>query len=63
MVENSMKFAFEDGSSFTLESSVVYKYSQMGKLFFQYPTRFKNVRLADGTAMKMPSEKKMMEEF
>jgi hypothetical protein len=35
----------------------------MGKLFFQYPTRFKNVRLADGTAMKMPSEKKMIEEF
>lgn len=63
MVENSMKFGFEDGSSFTLESSVVYKYSQMGKLFFQYPTRFKNVRLADGTAMKMPSEKKMIEEF
>jgi len=63
MVENSMKFTFEDGSSFTLESSVVYKYSQMGKLFFQYPTRFKNVRHTDGTSMKMPSEKKMIEEF
>jgi hypothetical protein len=63
MVENSMKFVFEDGSSFTLESSVVYKYSQMGKLFFQYPTRFKNVRLADGTPMKMPSEEKMIKEF
>mgnify|MGYP005853246279 CR=1 FL=1 len=63
MVENSMNFVFEDGSSFTLESSVVYKYTQMGKLFFQYPTRFKNVRLADGTAMKMPSEKKMIEDF
>lgn len=63
MVENVMKFAFEDGSSFTMESSVVYKYSQMGKLFFQYPTRFKNVRLADGTMMKMPSEKKMIEDF
>jgi hypothetical protein len=63
MVENAMKFVFEDGSSFTLESSVVYKYSQMGKLFFQYPTRFKNVRNADGTMMKMPSEKKMIEEF
>lgn len=63
MVENTMKFEFEDGSGFTLESSVVYKYSQMGKLFFQYPTRFKNVRLADGSMMKMPSEKKMIEEF
>lgn len=63
MVENSMKFEFEDKSSFTLESSVVYKYSQTGKLFFQYPTRFKNVRLPDGSTMKMPSEKKMIEEF
>lgn len=63
MVENTMRFVFEDSSSFTLESSVIYKYSQMGKFFFQYPTRFKNVRLADGTIMKMPSEKKMIEDF
>lgn len=63
MVENSMKFEFEDKSSFVLESSVVYKYSQTGKLFFQYPTRFKNVRLSDGSMMRMPSEKKMIEEF
>lgn len=63
MVENSMKFVFEDDSSFILESSVIYKYSQMGKLFFQYPTRFKSVKLADGSMMKMPSEEKMIKEF
>jgi hypothetical protein len=63
MVENSMKFEFEDNSSFILQSSVIYKYSNMGKLFFQYPTRFMNVKLADGSSMKMPSEKKMIEEF
>lgn len=63
MVENTMKFEFNDGSSFTLESSVVYKYSKTGKLFFQYPTRFKEVKLADGTKMKMPSEEKMIKEF
>jgi hypothetical protein len=63
MVENSMKFEFEDNSSFTLQSSVIYKYSNMGKLFFQYPTRFMNVKLADGSLMKIPSEKKMIEEF
>jgi hypothetical protein len=63
MVENSMQFEFNDGSSFVLESSVVYKYSKTGKLFFQYPTRFKNVKLADGTKMKMPSEEKMIKEF
>ena len=63
MVENTMKFTFEDTSSFTLESSVIYKYSARGKLFFQYPTRFKTVKLADGSMMKMPSEEKMIKEF
>jgi len=63
MVENTMEFDFNDGSSFILESSVVYKYSKTGKLFFQYPTRFKNVKLADGSAMKTPSEQKMIKEF
>lgn len=63
MVENTMKFTFEDTSSFTLESSVIYKYSARGNLFFQYPTRFKNVKMADGSLMKMPSEEKMIKEF
>ena len=63
MVENTMEFEFDDGSSFILESSVVYKYSKSGKLFFQYPTRFKNVKLADGSIMRMPSEEKMIKEF
>ena len=63
MVENSMSFEFEDGSSFILESSVIFKTSNQGKLFLQYPTRFKNVKLADGSSMKMPSEEKMIKEF
>jgi hypothetical protein len=63
MVENTMQFEFNDGSSFILESSVVYKTSQNGKLFFQYPTRFRNVKLADGTLMTQPSEQKMIKEF
>lgn len=63
LVENTMKFSFNDGSEFTLESSVIYKYSKTGRLFFQYPTRFKNVKLADGSMMKMPSEEKMIKEF
>jgi hypothetical protein len=63
LVENSMSFEFEDGSSFILESSVIFKRSNQGKLFLQYPTRFKNVKLADGSYMKMPSEEKMIKEF
>lgn len=62
-VENTMDFVFSDGSSFTLQSSVVYKYSSTGKFFMQYPTRFKNVKLADGSKMRGPSEEKMIKEF
>lgn len=63
LVENTMKFSFNDGSEFTIQSSVIYKYSKTGKLFFQYPTRFKSVKLADGSMMRMPSEEKMIKEF
>lgn len=63
MVENTMRFEFNDGSGFTLQSSVIYKYSSMGKLFFQYPTRFTDVTMADGSKMKGPSEEKMIKEF
>lgn len=62
-VENTMKFTFSDGSAFTLDSSVVYKRSPNGKLFFQYPTRFKDVVLSDGSKMTSPSEEKMIKEF
>ncbi len=62
-VENLMSFEFNDGSRFDMESSVIYKTSAQGKFFMQYPTRFKNVKLADGTAMKMPSEEKMISQF
>lgn len=63
MVENSMSFVFNDGSSFILQSSVIYKRTRDGKLFFQYPTRFKDVKLPGGVKMKMPSEEKMIKEF
>lgn len=62
-VENTMKFTFSDGSAFTLDSIVVYKRSPTGKLFFQYPTRFKGVILPDGSKMRSPSEEKMIKEF
>lgn len=63
LVENSMAFEFVDGSSFVLESSVIYKTSKTGKYFTQYPTRFTNVKMTDGSSMKGPSEEKMIKEF
>ena len=63
MLENIMSFEFEDGSAFILDSQVVYKYTSRGTLFIQFPTRFKSVKMADGTMMKMPSEEKMIKTF
>lgn len=63
LVENIMRFVFEDGSEFTLDSSIVYKVSNTGKHFLQYPTRYKNVKFADGSKMSGPSEEKMIKEF
>lgn len=62
-LENSMYFEFPDGSSFVINSQVVYKWSSNGRAFMQFPTRFMNVKMADGTKMKMPSEAKMIKEF
>jgi hypothetical protein len=62
-LENSMFFEFSDGSSFTINSQVVYKLSANGRAFMQFPTRFTNVVMADGTTMKMPSEEKMVTLF
>jgi hypothetical protein len=62
-LENSMFFEFPDSSSFTIQTQVVVKRSPTGKWFAQYPTRFSDVILKDGTRMKMPSEEKMIREF
>jgi hypothetical protein len=62
-IESSLTLTFKDDSQFTMETSIVYKYSTTGKPFVQYPARFTNVVLADGTKMKTPSEEKMIKEF
>lgn len=63
VIENTMMFEFNDGSSFTINTQVVYKYSAKGKLFAQFPTRFTNVFYADGKKMSMPSEQKIITEL
>jgi hypothetical protein len=62
-LENEMFFKFKDNSSFRIVSSVVFKMSPSGKYFSQFPTRFTDVVMADGSKMKMPSEEKMIQEF
>lgn len=63
ILENRMYFEFSDNSSFEIYSNVEYGYSKTDKMFIRIPTRFTNVKLADGTFMKGVSEEKMIKEF
>ena len=62
-IENTQTFKFDDGSSFTLYSQVVIKRNYNGTVFWQFPTRFTNVKLANGSEMSKPSEERMIKEF
>jgi hypothetical protein len=62
-LENTMRFEFPDGSGFTIYSTTVFGYSQQGKEFVKLPTRFTDVKMADGSKMTMPSEEKMIKDF
>lgn len=63
VIENTMHFEFEDGSMFDINTQVIYKVSPRGTFFAQFPTRFTNVKYADGTKMSMPSEAKIAKEL
>ncbi len=52
-----------ENSSFDASFSIVHKMSNRGTYFQQFPTRFHNVVLADGSSMKSPSEAKMKKIF
>jgi hypothetical protein len=58
-----MHFSFEDGSSFDVQSQVVWKTSVNGVHFPQFPTCFRNVKLSTGSKLDLPSEIKMKEQF
>lgn len=63
ILENDMYFEFADGSSFKIYSKVEYAISPRGKYFLRMPTRFTDVKLADGSRMSGPSEEKMIKSF
>lgn len=59
-----IKFEFEDGSSFIVRNKTVWKVSQLGRPFLQFPTTFHNVIFPDGSKMTgSASEKRMIETF
>lgn len=54
---------FADGSQFDVQTQVIWKRSQYGVEFAQFPTCFRNVIKATGIKMELPSEAKMKKEF
>jgi hypothetical protein len=58
-----MKVSFADGSEFTVRNKVITNTSSAGKWFYQYPTTFHDVKLADGSKLEAPSEEKMVKVF
>jgi hypothetical protein len=58
-----IKFVFDDNSSFIVRNKVIWKRSQYGKSFNQYPTTFHDVVMPDGQPMGMPSEERMNKVF
>lgn len=59
----TLRFEFADGSMFTVVNKVVFKVSQYGTPFYQFPLTFHDVMMPDGEKMNMPSEKKMNTAF
>jgi hypothetical protein len=62
-IEAGYDFLFNDNSQFTVTNKVIVNTSPLGKWFYQYPTTFHDVKLANGERVKSPSEEKMIKVF
>lgn len=60
---SEMAVTFADGSCFNVRNKVIINTSSAGRSFYQYPTTFHDVKLADGTKLEAPSEEKMIKVF
>ncbi|CAG9184325.1 hypothetical protein [Cupriavidus pampae] len=58
-LDGTLKFAFEDGSSFSAKQQVVGSHSIHGRFFLRYPLTFHDVTMPDGKPMPQPSEERM----
>jgi hypothetical protein len=63
ILEANIHFDFEDKSKFLLCNKIVFKTSQYGTPFYQYPSTFHDVVLSNGEKMAQPSEQRMNKEF
>jgi hypothetical protein len=62
-LQGTLKFSFEDGSSFVVRNAVVWSTSVRGKPFRRFPLTFHDALLPDGTYMHRPDQKGMNETF
>jgi len=62
-LEAGFKFLFNDSAEFSVVNKIITNYSMRGLPFYQYPTTFHDVKLADGKKLSMPSEEKMVKDF
>lgn len=60
---SEMEVIFADGSRFNVRNKVIINTSAVGRPFYQYPTTFHDVKLADGAKLESPSEEKMVKVF
>jgi len=62
-VETDFHMAFPDGSRFGFTNGIKAVRNQFDKSFYQFPARFHDVRLPDGTPLKNPSEARVKAAF
>jgi hypothetical protein len=58
-----MSLKFADGSSFQVQSQIVWVWNRHGTHFARFPTCFRRVILPDGSKMSHPSEARIKEHF
>jgi len=54
--DQDIYFNYGSDISFTLSNQIIINFSKYGNPFYQYPSRFQNLRLPDGKVIAAPSE-------
>jgi hypothetical protein len=60
-LEGWMFFGFDDDTSFNVNNKIVFGSSKYGRLFYRFPTTFRNVKTKDGKIIALLSEEDMNE--
>lgn len=58
-----LTFSFADGSTFSVKHKVIVNSTARGDRFYQVPTTFHDVKLANGNTIAFPSEEKLVTVF